>query len=71
MRWAGHVACMGRREVYAGFRVETEEELGIGDSITLKWILKNRMKCDLLYSSGPHSVKWEARVNTVMNRSVL
>jgi hypothetical protein len=43
MRWAGHVACMGRGEVFTGFWLgglmgrDHWEDLGIGRSITLTW----------------------------------
>jgi hypothetical protein len=41
MRWAGHVACMGRGEMFTGFWLgglevrDHWEDLGIGGSITL------------------------------------
>jgi hypothetical protein len=41
MRWAGHVACMGRREVFIVFWLGSPkvrdhwEDLGVGGSITL------------------------------------
>jgi hypothetical protein len=40
MRWAGHVACMGK--VYTGLWWERDhlEDLGIGGKIILKWIFK-------------------------------
>ena len=47
MRWARHVACMGRGEVHIGFwwgdlreRDHLEDD-GIGEKIILSWIFKN------------------------------
>jgi hypothetical protein len=45
MRWAGHVACMGRGDVFTGFWLVNPkvrdhwEDLGVGGSITLRWTL--------------------------------
>jgi hypothetical protein len=45
MRWAGHVACMGRGEVFTVFWVRSPkardhwEDLGVGGRITLRWTL--------------------------------
>jgi hypothetical protein len=45
MRWAGHVARMGRGEVPTGFWFggpkarDHWEDLGVGGSITLRWTL--------------------------------
>jgi hypothetical protein len=45
MRWAGHVACMGRGEVFTGFWLggpkgrDHWEDLGVGGRITLRWTL--------------------------------
>jgi hypothetical protein len=45
MRWAGHVARMGREEVFTGFWLGSPkardhwEELGVGGRITLRWTL--------------------------------
>jgi hypothetical protein len=45
MRWAGHVAPMGRVEVFTGFSLgdpkgrDHWEDLGVGGRITLGWIL--------------------------------
>jgi hypothetical protein len=45
MRWAGHVARMGRGEVFTGFRLggpkvrDHWEDLGVGGRITLRWTL--------------------------------
>jgi hypothetical protein len=45
MRWAGHVARMGRGEVFTGFRLgdpkvrDHWEDLGIGREIKLRWTL--------------------------------
>jgi hypothetical protein len=45
MRWAGHVARMGRGEVFTEFRLgglkarDPWEDLGVGRRITLKWTL--------------------------------
>jgi hypothetical protein len=61
MRWEGHVAYMGRREMHTGFwcgnlkERDHLEELDVG--ITSEWVLKNRMRDCGLDSSGSHSVK--------------
>jgi hypothetical protein len=45
MRWAGHVARMGRGEVFTGFwlgcpkATDHWEDLGVGGRITLRWTL--------------------------------
>jgi hypothetical protein len=45
MRWAGHVARMGRGKVFTGFWMggpkvrDRWEDLGVGDRITLRWTL--------------------------------
>jgi hypothetical protein len=45
MRWVGHVARMGRGEVFTGFRLGSPkardhwEDLGVGGIITLRWTL--------------------------------
>jgi hypothetical protein len=45
MRWAGHVACKGRGEVFTGFWLggpkvrDHWEDLGVGGSLTLRWTL--------------------------------
>jgi hypothetical protein len=45
MRWVGHVARMGRGEVFTGFwlgglkRRDHWEDLGVGGTITLRWTL--------------------------------
>jgi hypothetical protein len=45
MRWAGHVARMGRGNVFTGFWLEGPkvrdhwEDLGVGGRITLSWTL--------------------------------
>jgi hypothetical protein len=45
MRWAGHVACMGRGQVLTRFRLggpkvrDHWEDLGVGGRITLRWTL--------------------------------
>jgi hypothetical protein len=44
MRWAGHVARVGRRGMYIGYRWESQKEkdhyeyLGVGGRIIQKWI---------------------------------
>jgi hypothetical protein len=46
LRWVGHVACMGRGEVYTGFwwgnLRETDHSLnpGVGGRIILRWIFR-------------------------------
>jgi hypothetical protein len=45
MRWTGHVARMGKGEVFTGFWLGTPkvrdhwEGLGVGERITLRWVL--------------------------------
>jgi hypothetical protein len=45
MRWAGHVARMGRKAVFIGFCLgdpnvrDQWEDLGVGGRITLRWTL--------------------------------
>jgi hypothetical protein len=45
MRWAGHVARMGMREVFTGFWLggpkarDHWEDLGVGGRVTLRWTL--------------------------------
>jgi hypothetical protein len=44
-RWAGHMACMGKGEVFTGFWLggwkvrDHWEDLGIGGKVTLSWTL--------------------------------
>jgi hypothetical protein len=46
MRWAGHVARMGRRGIHVGFSWESQkerdlqEDLRVGGKIILRWILE-------------------------------
>jgi hypothetical protein len=48
MRWAGHVACMGKREMYTKFLSENQkgrnhlEDLVVAGKIVLEWILGKR-----------------------------
>jgi len=50
MKWAGHVARMGIREMYKGFWLGNLKGRGylrdpdVGGSITSKWLLKNRIR---------------------------
>jgi hypothetical protein len=45
MRWAGHVACMGRADMHTRFWLggpkarDHWEDIGVGGSITLRWTL--------------------------------
>jgi hypothetical protein len=45
MRWTGHIACMGMREVFIGFWLggpkgrDQREDTGIGERVTLRWTL--------------------------------
>jgi len=58
MRWAGHVAHMGRGEVLTGFWLggpkasDHWEDLGGGGRITLRWSLGNRDRWCGLDSAG-------------------
>jgi hypothetical protein len=46
MRWAGHIACMGRRRMHVRFWWEGQkerdhqEDMDVGGKIILKWILE-------------------------------
>jgi hypothetical protein len=47
MRWAGHVACLGGREIYTGFggkacRRRFLKDIGMDWMIVLKWIFKKQ-----------------------------
>jgi hypothetical protein len=58
MRWAGHVARMGRGEMFAGFWLgglklrDHWEDLGVGGRITLRWTLGSRDRWGELDSAG-------------------
>jgi len=66
MRWAEHVARMGRREVYTGFwwgklreRVHFKE-LGVDGGIILKWFLKSGMVLVDSIDLGQNRDRWPA-----------
>jgi hypothetical protein len=58
MRWAGHVARMGREEVFTVFWLggpkarDHWEDLGLGGRITLRWTLGSRYRWGELDSVG-------------------
>jgi hypothetical protein len=58
MRWAGHVARMGRGEVFTGFWLggskarDHWEDLGVGGRITLRWTLGRKV------SMGQTEFRW-------------
>jgi hypothetical protein len=74
MRWAGHVARMGRGEVFTGFWFggpkgrDHWEDLSVGGRIILRWTLReigiNGANSIQLAQS---TVRWRVFVNTVMN----
>jgi hypothetical protein len=70
MRWAGHVARMGRSGMHIGYWCESQMEgnhcgdLDIGGRITLKWIL------EIWIDLAQRRDQWMALANTVMNLRV-
>jgi hypothetical protein len=63
MRWMGHMACMGRRDVHAKFWWGNLKERGhlggqdVDGSTILKWKLKDRMEeCGLDSSGSGHGL---------------
>jgi hypothetical protein len=74
MRWAGHVACMGRGEVFTGFWLgglkarDHWEDLGIGGRITLRWTLE--IDGVTWIQMAQNRVQWWVFVNTMMNLQV-
>jgi len=73
MRWAEHVACMGRDELYTGIWWGTlMERAHLGDPgidlrIILKWIFRKWNVGVWTASSWKDRDRWRALVNTVMN----
>jgi hypothetical protein len=69
VRWAGHIARMGRRGMHVGYWWESQKESAhwedqdVGGWIILKWILD---WIDLAEDWN----QWRALVNTVMNLRV-
>jgi hypothetical protein len=73
MRWAGHVARMGRGETYTGFwwgNLRVREHLGdpgIDGRIILSWIFR---KWDVWIKLAQVRDRWQALVNAVMNLQI-
>jgi hypothetical protein len=73
MRWAGHVAFMGPREMLIGFWWDSQKEkdLDVGGRIILKSILDKVGWGGMDWIDlGQDKDHWRALVNTVMNLRV-
>jgi hypothetical protein len=74
-RWAGHVACMGAREMHTGFwwgNLREGDHLGdqgVDGMIILKWILKWDGGMNLIELAQNRDRRW-ALVNAVINLQV-
>jgi hypothetical protein len=76
MRWAGHVACMGRGEVYIGFWWENLrershlEDPGVDGRIIFRWIFR-KWDGSMNWIDVPQNRDgWRALVNAAMNIQV-
>jgi len=76
MRWAGHVAFMGRGEVYTGFWWENLRESGhlkhpgVDGRIILRWIFRRWNGGIDWIDPTQDSGRWLALVNAVMKLRV-
>jgi hypothetical protein len=76
MRWAGHVACMGGREVHTGFwwgnpmEGDHLRDPGVDGRIILRWIF-GKWDGDMNWIElAQDRDRWRALVNAVMNLGV-
>jgi hypothetical protein len=67
MRWEGHVACTGRREMRKGFGGDS----GVDVVVILKWIFGKWDGGVDWIDLAQDRDKWRALVNSVMNLRVL
>jgi hypothetical protein len=72
MRWARHVARMGRREMHTGFywgvlkELDHFKYLDVGMRIILKCTFKEDGRTDMIHLAQ-NSVKWRSAATTVIN----